>query len=258
MMYSNSSLVQYTKLSPNNSGLRTHSIDRISPHCVVGQCSIEGLGNAFANPNYQASSNYGIDKDGRIGLFVPESNRSWCTSSRENDQRAVTIECASDTYHPYRMNEVVFTRLVELCADICKRNGKKKLLWFDSKSTALNYAPKSDEMVITLHRWYANKSCPGDYLYGRMGELAKKVTAKLGGEPIPVQRIYRVQVGAFSKRANADAQLARVKKAGFSDAYVTLGTDNLFRVQVGAYAQKSNADSMLARIKKAGFDAFIK
>ena len=82
MAYTNSKLVVHTKLSPNHSGQRTHSIDRISPHCVVGQVTAESLGNLFARASYQASSNYGIDKDGRVGLYVEEKNRSWCTSSQ--------------------------------------------------------------------------------------------------------------------------------------------------------------------------------
>ena len=181
MSYTNSWLIEYTRLSPNHSGQRTHAIDRISPHCVVGQCSIEGLGGLFANAAYQASSNYGIDKDGRVGMFVPESNRSWCTSSNANDQRAVTIECASDTFHPYAMTDAVYQSLINLCTDICRRNGKTKLIWFGDKEKSLNYSPAADEMIITVHRWFANKGCPGDWLYGRLGDLAQKVTAALGG-----------------------------------------------------------------------------
>ena len=175
---SNSSLVDYTKLSPNHSGQRTHSIDRITPHCVVGQCSVETLGSIFMTNG--ASCNYGIGTDGRVLLCVEEKNRSWCSSSNANDQRAVTIECASDTYDPYAMNSKVYNTLVKLCTDICKRNGKKKLLWFGSESKTLNYSPKSDEMIITVHRWFANKSCPGDWLYSRLGDLASKVTKNLG------------------------------------------------------------------------------
>ena len=182
MAYTNSKMVVYTKLSPNHSGQRTHSIDIISPHCVVGQVTAESLGNIFSKSSYRASSNYGIDKDGRVGLYVEEKNRSWCTSSNANDQRAVTIECASDTASPYRMNNAVYQTLIKLCTDICRRNGKKKLIWFGDKNKSLNYAPKSDEMVITVHRWFANKSCPGDWLYSRLGDLAKKVTEELGGE----------------------------------------------------------------------------
>ena len=81
MAYTNSSLVSYTKLSPNHSGQRTHSIDRITPHCVVGQCSVETLGNIFLPVSKQASCNYGIGEDGRIGMYVEEKNRSWCSSS---------------------------------------------------------------------------------------------------------------------------------------------------------------------------------
>ena len=119
---SNSPLVSYTKLSPNHSGQRTHSIDRITPHCVVGQCSVETLGNIMYPTAKQASCNYGIGPDGRVGMYVEENNRSWCSSSNANDQRAITSECASDTYHPYAMNNKVYATLIELCTDICKRN----------------------------------------------------------------------------------------------------------------------------------------
>lgn len=179
MGYTNSGLVAVKKLSPNHSGKRTHSIDRISPHSVVGQCTAEGLGDWFGKSSTKASSNYGIDRNGRVGLYVEEKNRSWCTSSNSNDQRAITIECASDTREPYTMNNKVYETLIKLCTDICKRNGKKKLLWLGDKTRALNYTPKSDEMIITVHRWFANKSCPGDWLYSRLGDVAKRVTANL-------------------------------------------------------------------------------
>lgn len=223
---SNSPLVSYTKLSPNHSGQRTHAIDRITPHCVVGQCSVETLGNIFAPTSRQASCQYGIGVDGRVGMYVEEKNRSWCSSSNENDQRAVTIECASDTTHPYAFKDVVYNKLIELCVDICKRNGKKKLLWLGDKTKTLNYNPAADEMVLTVHRWFANKSCPGDWMYSRMGDLASKVTAKLGGSSASNPGtaggnvLYRVQTGAFSNKANADAMLSKVKAAGF-DTYIT-------------------------------------
>ena len=181
MAYTNSSLVSYTKLSPNHSGQRSHSIDRITPHCVVGQCSVETLGSIFLPTSRQASCNYGIGADGRVGMYVEEKNRSWCSSSNANDQRAVTIECASDATEPYAFKDVVYNRLVELCTDICRRNGKTRLLWLGDKDKTLNYTPASDEMVLTVHRWFANKSCPGNWMYARMGDLASKVTAALGG-----------------------------------------------------------------------------
>ena len=217
MAYTNSKLVSYTKLSPNHSGQRTHSIDRITPHCVVGQLSCENICGCFTSPSRQASCNYGIGKDGRISLCVEEKNRSWCSSSNANDQRAVTIECASDMSEPYAMNSAVYNSLVKLCVDICKRNGKKKLLWLGSKDKTLNYTPKSGEMVLTVHRWFANKSCPGNWLYSRLGELATNVTTELSGstssnDKKPVTQMYRVrkswsdaksQLGAYKVLANA-------------------------------------------------------
>ena len=183
---SNSSLVTCTVKSPNHSGARTHSIDRITPHCVVGQLSASSIGGCFTSPSRQASCNYGIGTEGGVCLIVDEANRSWCSSSNSNDQRAITIECASDKTHPYAFNSTVYNKLVDLCVDICKRNGKKKLIWIADKDKALAYNPKSDEMQLTVHRWFANKSCPGDWLYNRLGELASIVTSKLGGSPTPV------------------------------------------------------------------------
>ena len=195
MGYTNSSMVSYTKLSPNHSGQRTHSIDRITPHCVVGQCSVETLGNIFLPASRQASSNYGIGVDGRVGMYVEEKNRSWCSSSNANDQRAVTIECASDTKSPYAFKDAVYQTLIKLCVDICKRNGKKKLLWLGDKTKTLNYSPKTDEMVLTVHRWFANKSCPGDWLYARLGDLASKVTASLADSSKPAASTGKVKAG---------------------------------------------------------------
>ena len=231
MAYTNSPLVDYTKLSPNHSGQRTHSIDRITPHCVVGQCSVETLGSIFTPTSKQASCNYGIGSDGRVALIVEEKNRSWCSSSNANDQRAITIECASDSTEPYAFKDVVYQKLITLCVDICKRNGKTKLIWLGDKDKTLNYTPASGEMVLTVHRWFANKSCPGSWMYARMGDLAAKVTAQLGGtagqEPQPsappatgypeklTSGYYRVrkswkdaksQLGAYRILANAKVQ----------------------------------------------------
>lgn len=213
-------MISYTKLSPNNSGERTMNIDRITPHCVVGQCSVETLGEIFSNTSIRASSNYGIGVDGRVGMYVPENKRSWCSSSAENDQRAVTIECASDTNEPYRMNDAVYKTLVKLCVDICKRNYKTALLWLGDKEKTLEYSPKSNEMILTVHRWFANKSCPGNWLYSRLGSLAESVTKELSRTVKPGNNLYRVQVGAFRNKQNAENYLSVIKKAGFPNAFI--------------------------------------
>ena len=232
MAYTNSPLVAYRKISPNQSGKRTHSIDRITPHCVVGQCTAESLGALFADPERQASSNYGIDKDGRVGMYCPESNRSWCTSNRDNDQRAITIECASDTAHPYSMNDAVYECLIALCTDICRRNGKTKLLWFADKDKSLAYEPAADEMLITVHRWFANKSCPGDWLYSRLGNVADRVTTALGAVVAPVEKPTdtKQEIATEYPEKLTDG-LYRVRK-NWSDGS---------RGQIGAYRFLSNA-----------------
>ena len=254
---SNSSLVSVTMLSPNHSGKRTHEIDTITLHCVVGQFTAKRVLEIFMPTSRKASSNYVIGKDGEVGRSVDEANRSWCTSSSANDQRAITVECASDTTHPYAMNDKVYATILDLCTDICNRHGKKKLIWIADKTKALAYQPKSDEMILTVHRWFANKSCPGDWLYNRLGDVSEKVTARLGSAPsTPTKTLYRVQIGAYSVKANADIQLKKVKNAGFKNAFITQ-VGNLYKVQVGAFSVLANAQNMLKTVKSKGFDSFI-
>lgn len=174
---SNSPLVDYTRISPNKNSPRNHKIDTITIHCVVGQCTAETLGNIFAPTSRQASSNYGVGTDGKIGMYVEEKDRSWCSSNAANDNRAVTIEVASDTKHPYAVNDRAFAALLDLVTDICKRNGIKKLVWSAKKADRVNH---KNGCNMTVHRDYANKSCPGDYLYNRHGEIAAEVNRRLG------------------------------------------------------------------------------
>lgn len=174
---SNSPLVDYTRISPNKNSPRNHKIDTITIHCVVGQCTVETLGNIFAPTSRQASSNYGVGTDGKIGMYVEEKDRSRCSSNAANDNRAVTIEVASDTKHPYAVNDRAFAALLDLVTDICKRNGIKKLVWSTKKADRVNH---KNGCNMTVHRDYANKSCPGDYLYNRHGEIAAEVNRRLG------------------------------------------------------------------------------
>ena len=258
---SNSNLVSYTKISPNKTSPRNHAIDRITIHCVVGQCTVETLGNIFAPTSKQASSNYGIGKDGRVGMYVEEKDRSWCSSSSANDNRAVTIEVASDTTHPYKVTDQAYSGLLDLVTDICKRNGKTKILWFGDKDKTLAYTPKANEMVMTVHRWFANKSCPGTYLYERHAQIASEVNKRLGSTNIkpepekPSGSLYRVQTGAFKVKANADAMLAKVKAKGFDTYMVKVG--DLYKIQVGAFKVKANAEATLKKLQAAGFSGFI-
>lgn len=255
---SNSPLVSYTKISPNKSSPRNHKIDTVTIHCVVGQCSVETLGNVFAPTSRQASSNYGIGYDGRIGMYVEEKDRSWCSSNAANDNRAITIEVASDTKEPYAVNATAYAALVDLLVDICKRNGIKELVWSTNKADRVNH---KNGCNMTVHRDYANKSCPGTYLYERHAQIASEVNKRLGSTNIkpapekPSGGLYRVQTGAFKSKTNADAMLAKVKAKGFDTYMVKVG--DLYKIQVGAFKVKANAEAMMKKLQAAGFSAFI-
>lgn len=215
--YSNSKLVDYTRYSPNHSGKKKQPITRISPHCVVGQVSVERLGEIFAPTYKEASSNYGIGYDGRVGMYVEEKNHSWCTSSWYNDDRAVTIEVASDSYSPYRMNEAAYEKLIDLCVDICKRYGKKKLLWLKTKTATDKHTLKDDEMLLTIHKWYANKACPGAWLEARLGDLAKKTTERLtAGTNTAKQTNKKTNAKTTAQKNTASTTKRKVKATGYA------------------------------------------
>lgn len=222
MAYSNSPLVTYKRITNNKTSPRNHAIDTITIHCIVGQWTAKQGCDYFATTDRECSANYVVGKDGSIGLSVEEKDRSWCSSSSSNDHRAITIEVASDTAHPYAVTDEAYNALIKLVADICKRNGIKKLLWKADKSLI----GQVDKQNMTVHRWFDNKSCPGEYLYSRHSDIAAKVNALLGdsaGETAQTpttQTLYRVQVGAYSKKSNADAMAAKLKASGF-DTYIT-------------------------------------
>lgn len=219
---SNSSLVVYTKISPNKTSPRNHEIDTITIHCMAGNCSIETCGNIFAPTSRQASSNYGIGSDGRVGMYVEEKDRSWCSSNAANDNRAITIEVANDgdASTGWHVSDKAMAALIELCADICKRNNIKKLVWSTNKDDRVNH---KNGCNMTVHRDFANKSCPGDYLYGKHGYIAEEVNKKLGANTnignnntnntnTQTSEMYRVrktledaksQIGAYTVLENA-------------------------------------------------------
>lgn len=172
----NSPLVDYVKLSPHHSGRRICKIDTVTIHCMAGNMSVESCGAWFAHPTAEASSNYGIGSDGRIGLYVDERNRSWCSSSYANDERAVTIEVANIGGGPlWPVSQKAYSALIELLTDICRRNNIKQLLW-KADPSLIGQVSKQN---MTVHRWFAAKSCPGEYLYSHMGDIAAQVNRKL-------------------------------------------------------------------------------
>lgn len=201
---SNSSLVNYIKLSPNHSGQRKHAIDTITIHHMAGNLSVETCGNIFQDPNRQASSNYGIDSTGRVGMYVEEHNRSWCSSSASNDNRAITIEVANDEYGGnWHVSDLALNKTIELCVDICRRNGIKRL----------NYTGDTTGN-LTKHEWFAPTNCPGPYLGSKFPYIADEVNKRLNGvSSISGSSVlYRVrkswdyeksQKGAFNNLENA-------------------------------------------------------
>lgn len=191
---SNSPLVDFVRISPNKTVPRNKPIERITIHCLEGLLTPEGIGEWFDNPSLDASSNYGIGIDGRIGMFVEEKDRSWCSSNRGNDHRAITIECASEKSGQRYVTNLVYKKLLDLMEDICRRNGKTKVLWLGNKTDTLRYKPLANQVVLTLHKWFdKSKVCPGDYLCSRMGEIAETVTKRLAEPTYPPMKWYRVR-----------------------------------------------------------------
>ena len=210
---SNSPLVTYTKISPNKTVMSNKKNTHIVIHHMAGCLTVQQCGDVFANKNRQASSNYGIDNNGNVGLYVDEKDRAWTTGSREIDQKAITIEVAnSEVGGDWPVSATALQKTIELCADICKRNGIKELKFTGYKTGNLH-----------AHRWYQNTNCPGPYLYGKLSYIAKKVNAILNGEEpeeAKPEKLYRVQVGAYRNRTNAERMRNTLNQAGFNDVFI--------------------------------------
>lgn len=207
---SNSKLVSYTKISPNRTDPRNHKIDTITIHHMAGNLSVETCGEVFRPTSRKASSNYGVGSDGRIALYVDEANRAWTSGNAANDNRAVTIEVANDGGAPdWHVSDKALEATIELCVDICQRNG----------IAALNYTGDTSGN-LTMHKWFQATACPGPYLERKFSYIAGEVNRRL--KAAADASVYCVQLGAFSTPAAAEDQLAKVKAAGFKDAYITI------------------------------------
>ena len=260
---SNSKLVSYTKISPNSSA-RTGKISKITIHHMAGNLSVEACGKVFETTERQASSNYGIGTDGRIGLYVEESRRAWTSSNRDNDNVAVTIEVANDGGAPdWHVSDKALEATISLCVDICQRNGIAKLNFTGDKSGNL-----------TMHKYFSNTECPGKYLGGKFPYIAEEVNKRLSvGEKeqattnTPKEEttvsggsggvVYRVQVGAYSSKSWAEKQVQKIKAAGFADVYIAVVDGKLYRVQIGSFSTKPESEALLSEVQKKGFTGIV-
>ena len=200
MGYTNSPLVDYVKISPNSTNPRNNKIKKITIHHMAGNLSVEACGDGFANRSRKASSNYGIGTDGRIGLYVEEKNRSWCSSSANNDNQAVTIEVANDTIGKnWHVSDKALVSLIDLCTDICKRNGIKELNFTGNKNGNL-----------TMHRYFAATACPGDYLASKFPYIAEEVNKRLN--PISTTPSPTIFVNQFAPLKGNPTHFAEIIK----------------------------------------------
>ena len=216
-----SSLAKVVVESPNRSSPRMSKIDTITIHCMAGNLSVESCGALFAKSSRKASSNYGIGSDGRIACYVGEEDRSWCSSNRANDNRAITIEVANDggADTGWHVSDKAYKSLISLLVDICRRNNITKLVWSNNKNDRVNH---KNGCNMTVHRDFANKSCPGDYLYSLQSKIANEVNSLLGvvEEAKPANKLYRVQVGAYSVKKNAINMQNKLKSYGIDSIIV--------------------------------------
>lgn len=252
---SNSKYVSFTMLSPYYNERGNNKILKITPHhaAAVG-ASLSAMGNVFRTRD--CSANYGIDSDGNIAMYVPEDKRAWTSCNANNDYHAVTIEIANSGAGPnWPISAKAWDALVKLCVDICQRNGIEALVYTgDTKGN------------LTRHNMFVATACPGPYLQGRFPELAQVVNEALGSapaEPVPTPAepepetnvIYRVQVGAYSVKKNADEMRSKLVKDGYTPIVVVI--DGLYKVQVGAFKKLENAEALQKKLKAKGYQTII-
>ena len=166
----NSPLTEFVRLSPNVTFPRQDTVKKITVHHMADDISLERLGEVFAEEDRRASSNYAIDIEGRVALYAEECNRAWTSSSPENDHQAVTIEVANDEIGgQWHVGDTAYATLVDLCVDICQRNGIERLIYTGDETGNL-----------TIHKMFNTQTeCPGPYLESKMPQLAEQVNQRL-------------------------------------------------------------------------------
>ena len=256
---SNSPLSTYTKVSPNKNSPRNHAIDTITIHCTAGNKNntAKQIADFFANPKRQASCNYVVGGDGSIAISVEEKDRSWCTSSGVNDHRAITIEVCSNIPGT-EVTDKAYAALIELVADICKRNGIKKLVWSTDKNQRVNHLNGCN---MTVHRDYANKSCPGPWLYERHGAIAEAVNKKLGAVTVEPEKpatsgtLYRTTESGTAASVSKPAALAIGDKIKLASNAPSYGTNKTFASWVYSstlYLREISGDRAVISTQKTG------
>lgn len=243
---SNSSLVNTTVWCAEGNythGRSGRNIEMVALHHMAGVLSAEQCGRIFQQAGRGASANYGIGKDGEVGLYVDEYNTAWANSNWDSNCKSVSIELSnSSASGNYPVSDVVLNKAIDLIADIFKRNNLGKCV-------------KGQNLV--WHSMYSNTYCPGDYIRGKLDYIVDKVNEKLGlnSNVSSNDNLYKVQVGAFSKKENADNLANEIKNKGI-DTYI-VKIDNLYKVQCGAFANVDNAKNMAKTLNNMGYDTYI-
>lgn len=207
-----SKLSVYNNITTQKSNKRPGRITRITPHVFVNQVSVKDGVDYMARIE-NASVNYVVDKDGKVGCNVPEDLRAWTSSSRANDEQAITMELASDRTNPYKMNDATIKGFIDLVVEICRRYNRNKVVYIPDKDKALAYTPKDNEFLITFHKWFAATACPGQWFLDNAQSIFDRINQELQGkvEKVETPKVsegkFTVQLGAYFNvdRANAHA-----------------------------------------------------
>lgn len=243
---SNSSLVNTTVWCAEGNythGRSGRKIEMVALHHMAGVLSAEQCGRIFQQAGRGASANYGIGKDGEVGLYVDEYNTAWANANWDSNCKSVSIELSNSAVGGnYPVSDAVLNKAIDLIADIFKRNNLGKCV-------------KGQNLV--WHSMYSNTYCPGDYIRGKLDYIVDKVNEKLGlnSNVSSNDNLYKVQVGAFSKKENADNLANEIKNKGI-DTYI-VKIDNLYKVQCGAFANVDNAKNMAKTLNNMGYDTYI-
>lgn len=231
--------------------IRTGQIDRVTVHSLQsGETTLARIDEFFRKriaSGHSSSVNYAIDDKGNIGLFVPEDRRAWTSSSRANDDRAITIECATTARPPYTLYEPTRAALIGLLTDLCQRYGKKKIVKITREQAKAGYA-EAERFTLTEHNYFADTDCPGPDIQAKLPGIVDEINRQLCAGEV----LYRVQIGAYTVKENAEKAKAKVK-----GAYIEREEDG-WHVYAGAYVFKKYAEKKVCSLKERGIAAVIK
>lgn len=235
--------------------------------CHIADGSYEGTKAWFLNPASQVSSHYIIGKEGQICQCVSLDQAAWCNGTGSGDRNAAfstvsLVRTLGGNANQYTVS-IEFEGIWNQTKGALTQMQQEAAVWLilhiqKQVQSLYGYTiPLSREGIVGHYEITprTRPHCPGENFPW------EALIAELHAQSDQKDNFYRIQIGAFFKKSNAEAYQKEIASVYGLQTFLAEGiTENhqpVWRIQMGAFTDKENADAYLVEIKQQGLDAFI-